>query len=107
MCYAVKIINRGCLKVRKMTLKTKLSRILIVLIMVYVAYILIQQQISLNYYGTRQDYYKDEINNQKQELEALEKKQIMYDSDIYIEKLARVMLGYVILGEIVFLESSG
>lgn len=91
---------------KKITAKTKFIRVIIALIMFYVVYVLIQQQSTLNYYKERQDYYIGQIEAQEKELETLEKNKLMYDSDMFIEKMAREKLGYVKPGERVFLDSS-
>lgn len=75
-------------------------------LIIYVGYILFQQQMYLLACKKEENYFSDEIKKQKQISEKLEKQKEFYETDAYIEKMAREKLGMVFLDEKIFVDIS-
>ncbi len=84
----------------------KIKKIMIGIVIIYVGYILVQQQITLNLYKVQEKYYEEKILAEKDKTNALKKQKMLYNTDMYIEKIARDKLGLVKPGERVFIDIS-
>ena len=87
-------------------LKKRIKRIFLIAIGIYVVYVFINQQIMLNYYKQQHQYYLQKIEEEKRKTEKLTRLKTLYETDTYIEKIARDKLGYVKEGERVFIDTS-
>ena len=67
--------------------------------LVYVGYILIQQQITMDRQKKELEKYNVELQNKKEEKKILQDELELSKTDKYIEKLAREILGLVKEGE--------
>jgi cell division protein FtsB len=79
--------------------KFKIKRVVLVFAMVYVCYILIQQQITMIRQKQELQKYNVELQKKKQEKKVLQDEVQLSKSDKYLEKLAREILGLVKEGE--------
>lgn len=80
------------------------KRLIFLFILIYVLYIFINQQKTLNAYKTSQDYYTEQINSEKaygQTLYALENN---VNSKEYIESVAREKLDMYFPNERVYID---
>ncbi len=89
-----------------MGIKSLLKKLLLGAAVIYTAYILIQQQISLNAYKTQTKYYQGKIAEEHKKQEKLERLEMLYNTDMFIERIARDKLGLVKQGERVFIDIS-
>lgn len=87
-------------------LKSALLKTALVVVVLNVVYILIQQEITLNNYRIQERYYKAKIEEEKAKAEKLERLKVLYNTDMYIEKIAREKLGLVKSGEKMFIDIS-
>lgn len=87
-----------------MGMKLNFKRILIIGFIFYVAYIFIQQQLTINRINNSILSVKDEINKVNSENEKLQDKLDISKSDAYLEKLARERGLLIKKGEIPVLE---
>lgn len=86
--------------------KSKLYKLIIVVLAIYAVYVLYNQQIKLDSYASEKQYYQDQIdslNEQKEELIA-EKENV--NSPEYIEDIAREKLDMYLPNEKVFVDMS-
>ena len=90
----------------KVGIKSLLKKLLLGAAVIYTAYILIQQQISLNAYKTQTKYYQGKIAEEHKKQEKLERLEMLYNTDMFIERIARDKLGLVKQGERVFIDIS-
>ncbi|MBZ4645085.1 MAG: Septum formation initiator [Petroclostridium sp.] len=91
---------------KKKGIKSVLKKILLTASAIYVVYILIQQQVMLNYYRDQEKYYLQKIEEEKAKTEHLEKLKVLYSTEAYIEQIARDKLGFVKNGEKVFIDAT-
>ena len=93
---------------RKKNKKFKLgiSNIAIVIVSVYFICVLVQQQGELNSYNQQKKVLATKIQDEKVRKEKLENAKNFYNSDQYVEKIARDKLGLVKLGEKIFYDTS-
>ncbi|WHH57616.1 septum formation initiator family protein [Petroclostridium sp. X23] len=84
--------------------KSIVKKLLICVCAVYVVYILIQQQITLNAYRAEEKYYLQKISEEQEKTKRLERQKLLYSTDMYIEKIAREKLGFVKHDEKVFID---
>lgn len=87
-----------------MGVKLNLKRFLIIGFISYVAYIFVQQQLTINRINNSILSVKDEINKVNSENEKLQDKLDSSKSDAYLEKLARERGLLIKKGEIPVLE---
>lgn len=84
----------------------KLHKLLLIISILYVGYILINQQITLNKYSTEVAYYEQmKIGEQERNIELIDKKENI-NSDDFIEKIAREQLGLVMPNETIYVDST-
>ncbi len=84
----------------------KIKKVMIGIIIIYAVYIIVQQQITLNLYKAQEEYYEEKIAEEIDKTNELKKKKMLYNTDLYIEKIARDKLGLVKPGERVFIDIS-
>lgn len=82
------------------------KRIIYSFIIVYVGYILFRQQVFLSDCQKQKAYYLSEIEKNKNISNELKHKQKLYNSDLFIEKMAREKLGMVYVDEKIFKDVS-
>ena len=80
------------------------KKLLILSILIYIAYIFIGQQKTLNSYKNTQDYYIEQLNTQLAYQESLNKTKSNIDSKEYIEKVAREKLDMYLPNERVYID---
>ena len=85
--------------------KRKLLLMLSVCI-IYVGYILISQQIQMFKFNKQIRTNNEKIVSEQKEIDELNKTKQTYKSDEFIEKMARERLGYVKVGEKVYIDRS-
>lgn len=73
---------------------------------VYMAYILIDQQVRLNELDKELSYFNREIQEEKLETEKLNDTLASLSNDEYMEEVAREKLGLVKPTEIIFMDAS-
>lgn len=86
--------------------KSKLSKVLWAVAILYVGYIFVQQQIRLHDLRVEEKEVAAEIEQAQQENEELTHVMDIMDTDEYIEKVARQKLGFVKPDEQVFVDTS-
>lgn len=86
--------------------KSKLSKVLWAVAILYVGYIFVQQQIRLHDLHVEEKEVAAEIEQAQQENEELTHVMDIMDTDEYIEKVARQKLGFVKPDEQVFVDTS-
>lgn len=89
-----------------MKAKKFFKKILIMSLLIYVAYVFIGQQKTLNSYRKSQAYYKKQIDEQLSYQENLKEKKENVNSEEYIEKIAREKLDMYLPNERVYIDSS-
>lgn len=82
------------------------KRILYTVIIIYVGYILFQQQIYLSAYKAEENSYIAEIDKNKKITQKYQEQKELYQTDAYIEEVARAKLGMVYPGEKIFIDTS-
>lgn len=89
-------------------MKTKklYKKIFIVAISIYVIYIFIGQQKTINSYKTAEDYYADQISAKIAYKETLYQKKNNINSEEYIEEAAREKLDMYLPNERVYIDTS-
>jgi len=86
--------------------KSNFKRIIYSAIIIYVGFILLKQQASLFDCQKQSAYYLSEVKKNKSLSQELQKKKEVYNSDFFIEKMAREKLGMVHSGEKIFKDIS-
>jgi len=84
--------------------KNLYKRILYLIIIIYVLYIFIDQQKTLNSYKKSQEYYTNQLNSQIAYRESLTKTKLNINSKEYIEKIAREKLDMYLPNERVYID---
>ena len=84
--------------------KNLYKKILYLAILVYVLYVFIGQQKTLNSYKKTQEYYAKQISTQMAYQEDLNKIKTNIDSKEYIEKVAREKLDMYLPNERVYID---
>ncbi|MBE5821191.1 MAG: septum formation initiator family protein [Clostridiales bacterium] len=84
----------------------KLSKWLLIIAVVYVAYIFISQQVTLGKYSTEAAYYKQMKQNEQERNTTLLEQKENVNSDKFIEKMAREELGLVMPNETIYVDST-
>jgi len=86
--------------------KSNLKRVVYSIIVVYIGFVVLRQQAVLFDCQKQQNLYLSEIKKNQNVSEELKQKQVLYNSDFFIEKMAREKLGMVYPGEKVFKDIS-
>lgn len=81
------------------------KKLLIIGVLLYLAYIFIEQQKTLNSYKSTQKYYSEQLNKQLAYQESLYETKSNIDSKEYIEKVAREKLDMYLPNERVYIDS--
>ena len=81
------------------------KKILIILIVIYVSYIFISQQKTLNSYKSTDKYYISQITEKKEYKESLIKSKQNIDSKEYIERVARERLDMYLPNERIYIDN--
>jgi len=89
---------------RDSKIKNLIKKILILIILIYVSYIFLCQQRSLNSYAAGQEYYSNQIEEQKQHQETLTALKENINSPEYIEEIARQKLDMYLPNERVYID---
>ncbi len=89
---------------KKINFKKIIKLIFIALIAIYVIYVFINQQKTLNSYRLTQDYYATEIDKQTKYKEELTEIKNNINSPEYIEKIAREKLDMYLPNERVYID---
>lgn len=91
---------------KKLLKLNKISKKLLILgVLIYVAYVFIGQQKTLNSYKNTQKYYSEQLNKQLACQESLYKTKTNINSKDYIEKMAREKLDMYLPNERVYIDS--
>lgn len=88
----------------KSKMKNFIKKILILMILIYVSYIFLCQQRSLNSYATGQEYYSNQIEEQKEYQDSLTALKENVNSPEYIEEIARQKLDMYLPNERVYID---
>ena len=80
------------------------KKLFILAILVYIAYILISQQKTLNSYKNNKSYYISKIQEQEEQRENLMSMKENVDSTEYIEEMAREKLDMYLPNERVYVD---
>lgn len=86
--------------------KSKMYKLLVIIGLVYVMYIMYNQQVKLNSYSAEKDYYESKIESLESEKEDLLEKKENVNSPEYIEEMAREKLDMYLPNEKVFIDVS-
>ena len=93
------------MKKEKENNKNKLyTKVLFIAVFIYVLYIFIGQQKTLNTYKKNQEYYAKQVSTQLAYQEELTKAKDNIDSKEYIEKIAREKLDMYLPNERVYID---
>lgn len=98
----------GVMNMSNVKKKVKMNFIMIIFFvaLIYITYLLVQQQTVLNSYVEETEYYKSKIEYEEAINEKLREMKELYSSDVYIEEVARDKLGLVKPGEKIFVDIS-
>lgn len=88
----------------KSKMKNFIKKILILMILIYVSYIFLCQQRSLNSYAAGQEYYSNQIEEQKEYQDSLTALKENVNSPEYIEEIARQKLDMYLPNERVYID---
>ncbi|MGE5329700.1 MAG: septum formation initiator family protein [Deltaproteobacteria bacterium] len=86
--------------------KDNLKKVVYSVVIVYVGYIVLKQQAILFDCQKQQTFYLNEIKKNQNISQELKQKKELYNSDFYVEKVAREKLGMVYPEEKVFKDIS-
>ena len=81
------------------------KKLLIVGVLLYIAYIFVGQQKTLNSYKSTQKYYSEQLNKQLAYQESLYETKSNINSKEYIEQVAREKLDMYLPNERVYIDS--
>jgi len=82
------------------------KRIFCLIVFAYIGYILFQQYTYISMISKEEKKYINEINKQKSVAASYEKQKKLYNTDAYVEGIARQKLGMVYPGEKMFVDAS-
>ena len=85
-------------------IKFILKRVLVVAIAIYVIYTFFSQQKSLNMYKADEQYYLEQIAQEEEKKEELNKTKANINSKDYIEEIARDKLNMYLPNEKVYID---
>lgn len=88
----------------KMNLKKFIKIMFLIIVGIYVSYVFINQQKTLNSYKKTKDYYALQISEQEQYKEQLTTLKSNINSPEYIEKIAREKLDMYLPNERVYID---
>ena len=83
-----------------------IKKICYIVIGIYILFVFINQQKTLNSYKTSQKYYEEEIEKKVAYQKTLKETQSSIDSEEYIEKIAREKLDMYLPNEKVYLDKN-
>ncbi|MFR8104705.1 MAG: FtsB family cell division protein [Clostridia bacterium] len=86
--------------------KKIIKKVMIVGVIAYTSYTFISQQQTLNAYKSEQNYYQQQINQEKENKEKLATIKENIDSTDYIEQVAREKLDMYLPNERVYIDIS-
>ena len=86
--------------------KSKMYKLIVIIGIIYVGYVLYNQQIKLNSYTKEKAYYEAKIEELEKEKEELLIKKENVNSPEYIEEMAREKLDMYLPNEKVFIDVS-
>ena len=86
--------------------KKILKVIIILIVLSYFIYVLINQQTTLNSYQTEQDYVSSQIQDQQEYKNELADMEANINSDEYIEQIARDKLDMYLPNERVYVDAN-
>lgn len=93
-------------KNNKINKSKNLSKLLLILTILYVTYVFISQQITLSKYSTEAAYYEQMKQNEQERNTTLLDEKENINSDEFIEKMAREELGLVMPNETIYVDST-
>ena len=82
-----------------------IKKIVFITFLIYIAYIFINQQQTLNSYKVSQKYYEEQLNKELAYQETLNNTKSNINSKEYIEKVAREKLDMYLPNERVYIDS--
>ena len=85
---------------------SKIYKLIVILGIIYVLYVLYNQQVKLNSYNNEKTYYEGKIEELEKEKEELLIKKENVNSPEYIEEMAREKLDMYLPNEKVFIDVS-
>lgn len=88
------------------SLKSKIYKLIVLVLFIYAAYTIYNQQIKLNNYANEKQYYEEQIADLKEEKEELMVKKENVNSPEYIEEIAREKLDMYLPNEKVYVDMS-
>ena len=88
----------------KINIKKIIKLLLIIFVFIYVGYIFVNQQQTLNSYKSTQNYYATQIDEQTKYKEELTELKNNINSPEYIEKIAREKLDMYLPNERVYID---
>ena len=86
--------------------KSKMYKLIVIIGIIYVAYVLYNQQVKLNAYSNEKAYYEEKKEDLLKEKEELLEKKDNVNSPEYIEEMAREKLDMYLPNEKVFIDVS-
>lgn len=89
----------------KLKSKNIFKKLIFLIIIIYIGYIFINQQKTLNSYKKAQNYYSEQLNKQLAYQESLHKIKDNINSKEYIEDVAREKLDMYLPNEKVYVDS--
>lgn len=88
------------------SLKSKIYKLIVIVLLIYAVYTIYNQQIKLNNYANEKQYYEEQIADLKEEKEELMVKKENVNSPEYIEEIAREKLDMYLPNEKVYVDMS-
>ena len=82
----------------------KISKLILIVFLIYCIVIIIKQQVKLNSYATEKKYYQTQIDSLNEEKKNLLQTQESVNSPEYIEKMAREKLEMYLPNETIFID---
>ena len=82
----------------------KISKLILIVFLIYCIVIIIKQQVKLNSYATEKKYYQTQIDSLNEEKQNLLQTQESVNSPEYIEKMAREKLEMYLPNETIFID---
>lgn len=89
---------------KKIDFKIVIKLVLAIVVGIYIIFIFVKQQKTLNSYKKSQEYYASEISKQKEYKEELTELKNNINSPEYIEKIAREKLDMYLPNERVYID---
>lgn len=92
------------IKSKKRKKRFRIRYFFVILLVVYIIYILIAQQVAINQARNKEIYIKEQIEKLNTENDQIKIELEKTQDEKYIEKLARARLGLIKPGEIMFID---